>query len=112
MRGVRRGVEQERRLALKLLPMANTIDTAAARNEIRSKIVELASRTTLKKPVLRDDDVIPETGLLDAGTTRELVGWLETRFGVEIDQRDLTIENFGTVNAIVHYLASHARPMA
>jgi len=92
--------------------MDNTIDTTTARNEIRSKIVELASRTTLQKPVLRDDDVIPETGLLDSATTKELVGWLNTRFGVEIDQRDLTIENFGTVNAIVKYVAGHARPVA
>ena len=91
---------------------AHAIDTVAARNDVRAKIVELASRTTIKKPILRDDDVIPETGLLDSAAVKELVNWLESRFGVEIDQRELTTENFGTVNAIVNYLDEHARGMA
>jgi D-alanine--poly(phosphoribitol) ligase subunit 2 len=91
---------------------AHAIDPVSARNDVRAKIVELASRTTLQKPVLRDDEVIPETGLLDSAASQELVDWLETRFGVVIDQRDLTTENFGTVNAIVNYLGEHARPMA
>ena len=121
--GLTAGVDPKPHLALKLLssvrnnahvspPGALPIDTTTARNEVRAKIVELASRTTLKKPVLRDDEVIPETGLLDSPTIMELVAWLETRFGVDIDQRELTIENFGTVNAIVNYLGEHARPMA
>ena len=90
----------------------HTIDTVAARSDVRAKIMELASRTGAKKPALRDDEVIPETGLLDSAAIMELVVWLETRFDVEIDQADLTIENFGTVNAIVEYLAAHARRMA
>lgn len=81
------------------------------RHEVRAKILGLASRT-IKKPTLSDDEVIPETGLLDSAAIMELVVWIETRFDVEIDQGDLTIENFGTVNAIVEYLAGHARPMA
>jgi acyl carrier protein len=89
----------------------HTIDTAAMRSEVRAKILELASRT-IKKATLSDDEVIPESGLLDSAAIMELVVWIETRFGMEIDQGDLTIENFGTVNAIVKYLAGHARPMA
>lgn len=83
-----------------------------ARNDVRAKVLELASRTGAKKPTLQDDEVIPETGLLDSAAIMELIVWLETRFDVEIDQGDLTIENFGTVNAIVEYLAAHARPVA
>ena len=87
-------------------------DIAAARNEVRAKVADLASRTTIQKPTLNDDDVIPETGLLDSAAIMELIVWLEQRFGVEIDQGDLTIENVGTVNAIVNYLAAHARQVA
>jgi acyl carrier protein len=83
-----------------------------ARNDVRAKVLELASRARAKTSTLRDDEVIPETGLLDSAAIMELIVWLETRFDVEIDQGDLTIENFGTVNAIVDYLASHARPVA
>ena len=90
----------------------HALDLAAARHEVRAKIVELASRTTGRTPTLHDDDVIPETGLLDSAAIMELIVWLEQRFGLEIDQGDLTVENFGTVNAIVSYIAAHAGQMA
>lgn len=89
-----------------------TLDIAAARKDVRAKVIDLASRASSKTPTLGDEDVIPETGLLDSAAIMELIVWLETRFDVEIDQGDLTIENFGTVNAIVEYLAAHARPVA
>ncbi len=89
-----------------------TRSLAAARGEVRTKILELASRGRRGRPTLRDDEVIPETGLLDSAAIMELVVWLETRFDLEIDQTDLTVERFGTVNAIVEYLAAHARPVA
>ncbi len=90
----------------------HVIDTSAARADIRAKVIDLASRLGRKRPTLRDDELIPETGLLDSAAIMELIVWLETRFDVEIDQGDLTIENFGSVNAIVDYLAAHARPVA
>jgi acyl carrier protein len=90
----------------------HALDIAAARNEVRAKIVDIASRTTIRKPTLNDDDVIPETALLDSAAIMELIVWLEHRFGLEIDQGDLTIENFGTVNAIVKYLAAHTGRVA
>jgi len=34
----------------------------------------------------------------------ELIIWFETRFGVTIDQSDLTLENFGTIDAMASYL--------
>ncbi|HUK33234.1 MAG TPA: phosphopantetheine-binding protein [Vicinamibacterales bacterium] len=89
----------------------HALDLAAARDEIRAKVVDLASRTA-RRPTLGNDDVIPETGLLDSAAIMELIVWIETRFGMEIDQADLTLENFGTVNAIARYLVAHAGPMA
>jgi D-alanine--poly(phosphoribitol) ligase subunit 2 len=79
-------------------------DADAARNEIRAKVLELARRRGIKASNLRDDEVIPETGLLDSAAIMELIVWLETRFDVVIDQGDLTIENFGTVDAMVGYV--------
>jgi D-alanine--poly(phosphoribitol) ligase subunit 2 len=90
----------------------HAFDSNTARNDVRAKVIDLASRMGHEKPALGDDDVIPKTGLLDSIGIMELIVWLETRFDVEINQSDLTIENFGTVNAIVEYLATHARPMA
>ena len=79
-------------------------DVDAARNEIRAKVLELARRRGLKVAAVRDDEVIPEAGLLDSAAVMELIVWLETRFDVVIDQVDLTIENFGTVDAMVGYV--------
>ena len=79
-------------------------DVAAARNEIRAKVLDLARRRGIRVSSLRDDEVIPETGLLDSASIMELVVWLETRFDVVIEQGDLTIGNFGTVDAMVGYV--------
>ena len=83
------------------------------RDEIRRKVLELAGRRGLKPRSLADDEVIPETGLLDSAGIMELIVWLETRFGLEIDQDDVTVDNLGSVNAIAEYLArAHAGPVA
>jgi D-alanine--poly(phosphoribitol) ligase subunit 2 len=91
---------------------AHALDTHAARTEVRAKILELASRLHAKNPALRDDEVIPESGLLDSAAIMELIVWLETHFDFEIEQSDLTTENFGTIDAIVDYLSAHAGPVA
>lgn len=85
--------------------MSPTFDRAAAGREIRAKVLELARGRGIRNAALRDDEVIPETGLLDSAGIMELIVWYETRFDLAIDQDDLTIENFGTVNAMVDYLS-------
>jgi acyl carrier protein len=81
--------------------------------EIRNKILELARRRGLKTATIADDEVIPETGLLDSAGLMELIVWIETRFDIEIDQADVTIDNLGTIGAIVEYVTrAHARPVA
>jgi len=77
---------------------------AAARRDIRTKVAELARRLGARTADIKDDEVIPETGLLDSAAIMELVVWFELRFDVTIDQADLTIDNFGTINAMVDYL--------
>jgi acyl carrier protein len=87
--------------------MEQVLDSAAietARRDIRAKVVELARRLGAKPTDLKDDEIIPETGLLDSAAIMELVVWFEMRFDVTIDQADLTIDNFGTINAMVDYL--------
>ena len=81
------------------------LDRAGAGREIRAKVIELARARGIRATGLDDNEVIPETGLLDSAAIMELIVWYESRFGLEIDQEDLTIENFGTVNAMVDYLS-------
>jgi acyl carrier protein len=83
--------------------MAQVLDIESARRDIRAKVVELA-RHRAKNARISDDELIPETGLLDSAAIMELIVWFELHFAVSIDQGDITIENFGTVNAMVSYL--------
>ncbi len=73
--------------------------------EIHEKVVELARACGIRNPSFTDDEIIPERGLLDSAGIMELIVWYEDHFGVPIDQADVTIENFGSVNAMVDYLA-------
>jgi acyl carrier protein len=70
---------------------------------IRSKIVELAKELGRKTRTVRDDEEIPATGLLDSAALMELVMWFENTYGLSIDQADITMENFGTINAMASY---------
>jgi D-alanine--poly(phosphoribitol) ligase subunit 2 len=79
-------------------------DLAEAKRTIHTRIVELADRRRIDARNLKDTDVIPETGVLDSAGIMELIIWFETRFGVTIDQSDLTLENFGTIDAMASYL--------
>ena len=82
-----------------------TFDRAEAAREIHAKVVELARARGIRVTGFRDNEVILETNLLDSAGIMELIVWYETRFDLAIEQADLTIENFGTVNAMVDYLA-------
>ncbi len=72
--------------------------------QIHAKVVELASQLGRDARKLGWDDEIPASGVLDSPALMELIIWYETTFGIEIDQDELTIDNFGTVNAMAAYL--------
>ena len=83
------------------------------RNEIREKVIALATRRGGRVPELRDDEIIPETGLLDSAAVMELIVWLEGHFGIEIDPADMTIDNLGSVDSMVEYVSrALTRPVA
>lgn len=79
-------------------------DLADLKQAIRNRIIELADRRRIDARSLRDSDDIPETGVLDSAGIMELIVWLEMTFDIAIDQGDLTLENFGTLEAMAHYL--------
>ena len=74
---------------------------------IHAKIVELARELGNDARSLRDDDVIPDTGLLDSPALLELIMFYEQTFGLEIDQEDLSLDNFGTIDRMAAYLEKH-----
>ncbi len=58
-----------------------------------------------ERSIGEDEDLLT-SGLVDSMGIMALVFFLEQRFGVQIPPGDVTIENFGTLRAIEHYLAS------
>ncbi len=76
----------------------------SVQEQIKAKVVELASQLGRDARKLGWDDEIPASGALDSPALMELIIWYESTFGVEIDQDELTIDNFGTINAMAAYL--------
>jgi acyl carrier protein len=75
---------------------------------IRSKILELARELGRKAKDIQNDEEIPSTGLLDSAALMELVMWFENTYDLSVDQAEITMENFGTINAIASYWQRHS----
>lgn len=73
------------------------------RQKIYEKIVELAKRQGNDATSLRFQDSIPDLGVLDSSALLELIVWLENEFGLGIEPEQLTVENFGTIDAMASY---------
>jgi D-alanine--poly(phosphoribitol) ligase subunit 2 len=71
---------------------------------LRTKIIELARGLGKDARQIKDDDLIPATGLLDSAGLMELVMWFEMENELSIEQDEITIENFGTIDAMANYL--------
>jgi acyl carrier protein len=73
------------------------------RNTIRAKVTDLAQQLGHDTSNLRDDQEIQVGGLLDSASLMELILWFEAEFGVELDQDQLTPDNFGTIDRMASY---------
>jgi acyl carrier protein len=78
-----------------------------SKSVIHAKIVELARELGNDARSLRNDQVIPDTGLLDSPALLELILFYEQTFGLEVDQEDLTLDDFGTIDAMAAYIEKH-----
>lgn len=67
---------------------------------IHAKIVELAAQLGHDSKALKYDQEIPATGWLDSAALMELLFWFESTYGLNIEQDQITIENFGTIDAM------------
>ena len=73
------------------------------KQEIRAKVLELAAQLGNNAKNLRDDQEIPATGWLDSAALMELIVWFESAYDLSIDENEITLENFGTVNSMAAY---------
>lgn len=82
-------------------------DAASAEWAIREKVTELACRRGVDASSLGNSELLSDSGTLDSVGILELITWFEMTFDLAIPQDDLTIENFGSVDAIGGYLRRH-----
>lgn len=75
---------------------------------IHNKVVELAAQLGNNAKGLRDDQEIPATGWLDSAALMELIVWFEATYDLSIDQDQITLENFGSVDAMAKFYEEHS----
>lgn len=75
-----------------------------SKNKIKAKIVDIAKKNNIDASDLDGDQIIPMTGYLDSMGIVELVVWYEAEFDLKVDQDDINIDNFGSLNLMVDYL--------
>ena len=76
------------------------------KDRIRTKVIELASKRGVQDINLADDEMLPETGLLDSAAILELVVWYESEYNLSLRQEDINIDNLGSINAMTDFLIS------
>ena len=55
---------------------------------------------------LDEDDSLLGRGIIDSMGVMEVISFLETEFGVEVPDDDITEENLGTISAISRYVTA------
>jgi D-alanine--poly(phosphoribitol) ligase subunit 2 len=70
---------------------------------IHEKVVELAAQLGNDARSLKYDQAIPPAGLLDSAALMELIVWFETTYDLSIEQNEITMDNFGTIDAMASF---------
>lgn len=79
----------------------------ANENEIKQKIREFVIENFLMgdaSSMLKDGESFLETGTIDSTGVLEVVTFLESDFGLKVDDKDLVPENLDSVNNLTRYV--------
>jgi acyl carrier protein len=76
----------------------------AIKQALHAKVVELAASLDMDASGVRDDDLLPATGLLDSNAILELVVWYESTYGLTLRQDEINIDNLGSIDAMADFL--------
>ncbi|MBF0446173.1 MAG: acyl carrier protein [Magnetococcales bacterium] len=78
-------------------------DRDSAKQKIREEIQRLATASNNDASAMTDDDIIPVLGVLDSMDLLRLISWYEKTFRLTIPEDEITIDNFGSINAMATY---------
>ena len=77
-------------------------------NPIVNELREFIKETFLfgQETAFSDGDSFLEMGIIDSTGVLELVAFLETRFGIKIEDEELVPENLDSIDNLVRFVAS------
>ena len=79
------------------------------KDRIRIQVQKLAKELGRPFREVGDDEVLPSSGLLDSAAVLELIFWVENEFDLEVDQDDLSLDNFGTIQKMADYIEARQK---
>jgi len=82
-------------------------------NDVEQKIKDYISKEFLsERPevVLENNLSLIKEGIIDSLGVFLIVGFLEEQFGIKIEEEDVVLENFGTVDAITSLVIAKLSP--
>ncbi len=77
-------------------------------NDVKSTIRKFIQKVTRKQEILDDDDIF-QGGIVNSLLTVQLIMFIEKNFRISIDNSDINLENFRTINKIEEYIQSKKR---
>jgi acyl carrier protein len=76
------------------------------KDAIRSYLLATSANPDVRQ--LGDDESLLELGVIDSAAMVDLIAHLEKTYGIQVDEDDMTPENFDTVNSIAAYVQSRS----
>ena len=61
---------------------------------------------------LDDNDSLLGSGIIDSMGVMEVIAFIETEFGVDVDDEEVTEENLGSIRAISRYVVTRTEAAA
>ena len=79
---------------------------AELKQSIRARVGKLAAALGRNASAIADDDTLLEKGYLDSASVLELLVGLETELDIELDQDELSLDNFGSIDRMAEFLSN------
>jgi acyl carrier protein len=72
--------------------------------ELRVTLREVAGKLGHDTGDVADDDIIPDTGVLDSAGLLEFVVLIDEKYALALEPEEMTIDNLGSLAAIVDFV--------
>ena len=72
--------------------------------DLRGILREVAGRLGQDSSRVADDDIIPDTGVLDSAGLLEFVVLIDEKYALALEPEEMTIDNLGSIAAIADFV--------